>query len=436
MKNNLFISSNAFNTIISSIIIEEKHKNDNNILLIVANHLDTKFFSSMINIAENLKCFSKILFYNEYSDTMKLNKTITVKDAKNFNFKSFEKDAQADSFENIYATFFYMQSKIIIDYYPDARIKVMENGTASYLPQNIDKNIANRILEFYSLNYFNLFSPAVLNVYPAIKNIVIEKEKIKEKFETLSNLVKIEKDENAVIFCAHNLSLNKSLISESEEFDEYINAIKKLLAKGYTVYFKEHPKTPAHFYNKLRTIKNGNVKVLKDPYPVEIIIPNLKPQAIVSVFSSSLLTVPHIFDIPSYTFKLSNNLSKFPPFKMAYSMILSYIAQIDSNDSTPISNINLSENPVANIIYIDILKYFINKKTFLKFQKNIQTYDYEIFEYLDIPKELYEIYKYGSYLHLLIHYTDAYTKNLKECYNTMQKKEFIIKTFKTILEIF
>lgn len=433
MKNNLFISSNALTTIISSLIIDENYKSDNNILLIVANHLETKFLDSMIDVAKRLECFNKILLFNEYSESMKLNCTVTLKDAKTFDFKRFEKDAEINNIDKIYTTFLYVQARTIISHYTTSQVCAIENGTASYLPQQLEKELAERIVEFYSFNYFNILEPAILKSLPKIKNVVIDKIKIKEKFEKLSHAVDIEQDENSVIFCAHNLSLNKNLMSEKEEFDEYYNIIKTLIAKGYDVYFKEHPKTPAHFYNKFRSqLKTNKLHLIKTPYPVEIIIPKLKPKAIVSVFSSSLLTVPHIFEIPSHTFKIKNNLTKYPVFEMAYAMILSYIAQLDKPEPPPITNWETNVNPLTIVIFVEALKMFISKKDFLQIQKNIQTIPYEEFEYFNISKELYEVYKYGSYIHLLIHYTNPYLEHIKKNFNSLPKKEFISKTLKTM----
>lgn len=435
MKNNLFISSNALTTIISSLIIEEKHKDDNNILLIVANHLETKFLDSMVDTANALGCFNKILLFNNYSESMKLNCTVTLKDAKTFNFNDFENDTKVNNFDKIYTTFMYFQSRTIISHYTNAKVSAIENGTASYLPQNLEKELAEKITEFYSFNYFNLLQPMILKNNKSIQNIQIDKEKIKDKFKKLSNLIQLEKSDNAIIFCAHNLALNRNLISEKYEFEEYSRIIKELIKQGYTVYFKEHPKTPAYFYDKLRTAKyGGKIKLLREPYPVEMIVPKLNPKGIVSVFSSSLLTVKHIFDIPTYTFTFKNNFTTFPSYEMAYAMIMAYIPKID-NDA-PAFNIKLDENPLPNVIFTEALKMFVDKKTFMKIQKNIKNVDYKHFEYFNISKELYDIYSFGSYWHLLIHYTEPYAMQIKQSFKSSTKKEFFIKTLKIIKKMF
>lgn len=434
MKNNLFIASNALTTIISSLIIEQKHKGENNILLIVTNHLETKFLDSMVEIAARLECFNKVLLFNKYSNTMKLNHTVTLKDAKMFDFNQFEKDAEINNnIDKIYTTFLYVQSRTIIEHYTASKVYAIENGTASYLPQQFERDFAERISEFYSFNYFGILKPYIIKIFPKIKNIVIDKTKIKEKFEILSQSVDIAQNNNSIIFCAHNLSLNKNLMNEKEEFNEYYSVIKNLIEKGYDVYFKEHPKTPAHFYNKFRSqLKTNKLHLIKTPYPVEAIIPKLKPKGVVSIFSSSLLTVPHLFEIPSYTFKIKNNLTKYPVFEMAYAMILSHITRIDEPQALPIANLKNNTNPLSMVIFIEALKMFISKKDFLQIQKNIKTVPYEEFKYFDISEELYEIYKYGSYIHLLIHYASSYIKYVKNNFNTLSKKEFMIKTLKTI----
>ena len=96
--------------LISSAIIDEKFSDDNNVLLVVTNHIDAKFIENMSANAKKLNCFSKILCFNDYSDGMELNKTITLKNAKNFDFEKFEKDLSVTGFDNIFYTLFYFFS--------------------------------------------------------------------------------------------------------------------------------------------------------------------------------------------------------------------------------------------------------------------------------------------------------------------------------------
>ena len=437
MKNNLFIASNAMTAVYSSIIIDDMYKDENNILMVVTNHVESKFLQHMKDVGQKLGNFSKIIFYNDYSIT-KLNKVVSKQDAKTFNFERFQNDLKIADFDNIYTTLYYQQSGTIISHYRDAQVYVMENGTGSYFPQMINENIIKRIKCFYSLNYFDLIQPNLIKQYAYIKNEVLDKGKIKEKLLLLSSSVKIEKSENCIIFSAQNLSLNSDLMSQKYEFEEYYNVIKSLIDKGYVVYFKEHPKTPNYFYSYLKnSFSNKKFKLLKTEMPLEVLVPVLEPIAVVGVFSSSLLTVPHLFDIPAYTFKLKNNLIKYPPFAVAYAMVLEYtpILEVLGKEYTRRS-VPYLQNPVCNILDIDIKKSFVVRKIYNEIQKNIQSFEYENFEYFNISKILFEIYKFGTYWDLLNYYAESYADKIKKASVTMSRKDFFIAVLKVFKNLF
>lgn len=438
MSNNLFISSNALTTIYSSIIIDEKFVGENNILMIVTNHVDSKFLGHMKDVAKKLGCFNQIIFFNEYS-TAKLNKVVSKRDAKTFNFSRFENDVGISDFDNIYTTLYYQQSGLMILRYKNAQVYTIENGTASYFPQTIDKKITDRIKSLYSLNYFGVIKPNFVKQHPNIENIVLDNEKIKEKFALFSSSIKIEKCENCVIFSAQNLSLNPNLMTQKYEFEEYFNVIKFFIDKGYTVYFKDHPKTPNYFYSFLKnTFSSKNFKSIKTEMPLEILSSILEPKAVVGVFSSSLLTIPHLFNIPAYTFKLKNNLRKYPPFAVAYAMVLEYLPDIESfaKEEHVLTNIPYTENPLCLILDIEIKKSFVDRKLFNEIQKNIQSFKYENFGYFDISEILFNIYKSGTYWDLLNYYAEVYVDKIKKAKSVMSNKDYFLSALKIFKRLF
>ena len=438
-KNNLFISSSALTTLIFATIIDDKFRNDNNILIIVSNHLETKFLNSMYEIAEKLGCFHRILFYNDYSAGMKINSTVTKKEALDFNFNKFEQDTGIKEYDSIYSTFFYYQAQTLINHYKSSDLNMVENGTASYIQQKIDSVIIERIKNFYSFNYWDKWvSPLVID-FPKIKQIVINKEKIKLFLQRLARDISIEEDRNSVVFCTHNLCLDSSLMSIEEEFAEYYKAINELISKGFTVYLKEHPKTPDMFYNIVRSkLHSQKIKVIKEPYPIEAIVCKLRPKAVVSVFSTSLLLVNDLFGIPCYTISMENNLSKNKIFMLAYAMVTSYIPKISDfgNTQIPTSNLQLAEEPLVQILTTSIFKNFVERRKFNTIQKYIKDVDFSRFEYFGISEELFDIYKYGSYWDFLSYYAPYYVENIKNAYSNLSRIIFYQKAIKTFISMF
>lgn len=436
MKTNLFISSNLLTTAISAIIVRENYTNDKNILLIVTNHVESKFLESMTNIAKKLNCFSDIVLFNEFSPNSKLNSNVSLKQMKEFDYKKFETKVGVSKFDSIYTTNFYIHSKLIIEHYSDASVNLVENGTASYLYSAIPEQILAKTENIYSFNYFDLFNPQLPDKYKNIKNIVVDKQKAYEIFTELSELVSIDEEDNCVIFLAHNMSMVPNFLTLEQEFDEYARVIKDLTDKGYTVYFKDHPKTSDFFYEKLKSLKLSNVKRLKSSEPLELIIPKLKPKAVVSLFSSTLLTAPHFFDIPAYTFEFKHDLSKMSPYKLGYAMVMSYIPTLNSDKSIPIYPFTLDEHPLFQVTSISALQKFIDRKKFNKIQQNIQNIEYEIFEHFQISKDLYEIFKDGSYWNYLNYFAEPFVKNIKQEYNNSTRFQFFCKAIKTFRKFF
>ena len=92
-------------------------------------------------------------------------------------------------------------------------------------------------------------------------------------------------------------------------------------------------------------------------------------------------------------------------------MIMAYIPTVDKFDQVfvvPVSDYELKEEPLTQISIVDTLKNFVNRKLFTQIQQNIQSVPYENFGYFQIPVELYNIYKAGSYWTFLSYYAEAY----------------------------
>jgi hypothetical protein len=434
MQTNLYISSNALTAIISSLIIKEKHPNDRNILMVVTNHIESKFIESMADIAKKLNCFSEVYMFNEFSEGIRLNTNISLKQMKEFNFRKFEEKIGTSEFDNIYSTNFYIHSKIIIGHYEKARIHLLENGTASYFKGNFPQEFISRVDSFYSFNYFGTFIPEIVIEYPHIKNIVVDKQKTVEVFKYLSEFVDIQEDEKSVLFLAHNLALVPNYVTEDEEFEEYKQIIQIYLDQGYTIYFKNHPKTPMFYYDKLKKMNSSKIKNLKDNSPIEIIIPKLKPKMVVGLFSTALLTSAYFYDLPTYTFETKMKLAKMKAFSLAHAMVNCYIPKIGG--TFPVSDIKLHEHPLYQLVMINLSNKFIDRKTFRMLQEKIQTFDYSDFRQFEVPELLFNVFKNGSYWNYLDYFAEPFTKIIKQQYKDSTKKEFFIKAVKVFAKFF
>ncbi len=123
-----------------------------------------------------------------------------------------------------------------------------------------------------------------------------------EFLKTSSNLeklypldIELNPNDKNIIFLATFCSKKSSQFFTFEELTAYQNTIiKKLIEKGYKVYFKPHPRDLKEYKD------NENFKILKTKLPLECY--NLKDKclAIVSLFSSALCQMYHYQNIAGF----------------------------------------------------------------------------------------------------------------------------------------
>ena len=217
-------------------------------------------------------------------------------------------------------------------------------------------------------------------------------------------------------------------MTHKEEIQLYANNINKLLNMGYHVYFKEHPKTPNMFFKPLsEIIKNPNFETL-GPYavlPMETLVPFLRPCAIVSMFSSSLFTMPWIFNIPSFTFMPNKEFKDHKIFGIAHMLVASFIPPIEflhKNSQITENNFNLflkntlhiEKNVYYRIKNIDFFKLFISRREFYQIKKEIKTANKLILRYFDIPPIVINLFKNESYINYIKYYLEDFKKQYNE----------------------
>jgi hypothetical protein len=94
------------------------------------------------------------------------------------------------------------------------------------------------------------------------------------------------------------------LMDVEEEFSVYTQVVSLLLARGYKVFWKEHPRIDRPFFPRLEVnYSSSNLKNLStySILPIEVFVTQLKICACVAASSSSLFYLPRIHNIESYS---------------------------------------------------------------------------------------------------------------------------------------
>ena len=385
MKTRLFISSNYLTMLEACYVIEENNDGYENHLMIVSFGCKRTFFIDMLKFAQRLQIFDKIFFFNDFLMPNNL-----------FNFEQLEKLANIKGYDEIYSTCFYMQGKIFIEKYKDAKFCLLSNGTASYQPQSLLGDLYKRAEGFYYLDYFNKTTPYLCSDL-GVKAHVINKEYMKNKFLLLSEQIPNiqELKQNSIVLIAQNLYISK-LATPAQEFNEYKNIMDYYVSNGHHVYFKNHPRSPQTFYNPIKDIYKDKVSVLGgyDTLPTESLIYKIEPSAVVSLCSTALFNIQDMYDIPSYTFSMTFEM-KESPIKIAYAMVKSYFNDYDKTTINPLMELpDLSYAPLYQMLLYRVSRNFINKENFIKIQEYLKNESYsEKYKILGIDEKLFNIFK-------------------------------------------
>lgn len=442
-KKRLFIVAGIFTTAIAAALIKQlKFEDDDNYLVSIAPLLYENVDEHTKKEAEQIGLFKQILFYFDYCPPKQ-----NYKDEKShifsFDLKRFRNDINHVMFDEIYSIYIHGAANHLFNQYPKADLYFVEDGTATYLKMDNAEKINKRAKKIYTLNYFNKIEPFV-SLYEGLKSEQIDKNIVRTVFEDLAKqtATKFEPKEKSVIFCTQNISINPTAMTYQAEFDLYAKNIVKLLNKGYFVYFKEHPKTPNMFYKHLKkAIQHPNFVCLDElnVLPIETLIPILKPSAIVSMFSSSLLTAPWIFDVPSFTFFAENEFKDHQIFGISHMMVAAYIPHVDSINKDLKLTIDafnmfmnktekIKNNAIYRIKLIDFFKLFISKREFYRLKKQYKKSHKFLLRCAYLNDDVIQLFEEKNYIDYLIHYAESLSKLYQAKMTAIKKQPRTLKT--------
>ena len=456
MKRRLFIVSGVFTTAIAAAIIKQiGNENTENYIVSIAPTIYENLDEHIRMAVKQLGVFKDLKFYFEFC-LPKKNFKEEKKHVLSFNVRKFKDSIGNVEFDEIYSVYIHGAANYLFNQYPNADLYFVEDGTATYLKMDNAEFINKRAKKIYTLNYFDKITPFVTS-YEGVPSVQISKEILQDIFAFLSKNIKfqLEPKEKSIVFCAQNISISQIAMTYEDELKLYVNNIKKLLDLGYFVYFKEHPKTPNMFFGNLsQIIKHPNFATV-GPYavvPMETLVPYLKPCAVVSMFSSSLFTIPWLFNIPSFTFLPDKEFKDHKIFGVAHMLVSTYIppmefihkdVQITKNNFDLFLN---SKLPIEKELFyriksIDFFKLFISRREFYSIKKEIKKANKLILRSFNIPKEVLALFRSKSYLDYLCYYFKDF-KVVYEDYKTRylklkpKKSEIFIDIVKAISEIF
>lgn len=360
MRNRLFISNGPYTSLILSSLIEllPRSSKDFNILLGYFKNIDNK--NKQLSILDTT-FFTRNLSLLSYNNFFK------------FNCKHFHSHTNYKIFDSIYLPInsnTIKWYKIFKKLYPKAEFNLYEEGLLSYIKPIFSRKL--RAIMKKTTNHYmfhNSYLKNMVSYYcPQIKFTTINKvsilnniEKIKTKFNVIKPFFKEEYEKSVVILPQYYYQNNKKKFAVLS--NNYINYIEQFIKQGYKVFFKDHPKSNSSLYNFLQSQLNDNNKfiLLKDEdLPIEILIDTIKPQFIFSIYSTSLFTLPYLYNISALTSlkMLEERINWFSLFPSLSCILVKKI--IPNIENQPLEYANVENCFKTNNKMLD---YFINLST-------------------------------------------------------------------------
>nr|WP_246294671.1 alpha-2,8-polysialyltransferase family protein [Schlegelella koreensis] len=229
--------------------------------------------------------------------------------------------------------------KLILDAYPEARIAVYEDGLFSYLPlpltppeppgarawlrERLDAwrpvRRFRRYKDWLDPRHAARFSGAwmvLADLAPApgalshMPRHAIGDAALRETLDACSRIGAAASMPLAPSERPRVLVLGQSLsrwnaVTRADELALYRSVIGRVLARGYDVWWKEHPRVQQPFFDELNEGREaGRVHRLDLPFalPVELVAGRLDLAACVAGISTALFYLPRLFGTPAYTF--------------------------------------------------------------------------------------------------------------------------------------
>jgi len=442
-KKRLFITAGTFTTAVSAALIKQLNTPDTeNYLVSIAPTLYENVDAHIKKEAELLGVFKKIWFYFDFC-APKANFKDEKKHILSFDVRKFKEHTENIEFDEIFSVYIHGAANYLFNQYPKADLFFIEDGTASYLKMDNAEKINKRAKKIYTLNYFNKVKPFV-STYEGVKLGTIDKDILKSVFESIASHIQAGFDttQKSVIFCAQNISINPAAMNYKEELNLYVKNVKKLLDKGYKVYFKDHPKTPGMFLKNIQQqLKDPNIINLQNlnVLPVEVLIPLIKPTAVISMFSSALFTSPWIFNIAAFTFFEEEEFKNHEIFGVAHLMVAHYIPAMDlitADKDETLNNFNtflektlpLEKQTIYNIKLVDYFKLFISKRQFKRLQKDFRKCHKFLLNFANLKQDVVDLFLNQSYLDFLLFYADNYHKQYQKYLESNKKNSASLRT--------
>jgi len=272
------------------------------------NYLNSlKEFALSVWSFSEVRCINHCTFKNAASDNIILEYSLLEK-PENEAVELFIDALGGKIIDEVFMPHFFAgQFQAFVKVLPLARVFSVEEGLNTYFRKyNIKLNAENRLFlsRLHGHISYNFFGVTPLFDFPkhGVPLINPGTESLRRILERCGGTSEFRAggiEENAILFLGQVLrpGTPKAYLKE-----KYLPAITGLLGGGFSVYYKRHPRDVTKLADYLqKTFEGAPFFLLEDDgLPAECIVNDRIFDAVVSLSSTALVTIPAIFNIPAF----------------------------------------------------------------------------------------------------------------------------------------
>ena len=208
-------------------------------------------------------------------------------------------------------------SDALLRAFPNALLDLVDEGTASYAPALVSRHRdPSRIRSVFLHEYLGIFE----GFEPDIPNIPvkrIEADRFRQVLRSANTALGVStgtpvqetKAERPVIWlCEQYLFLKGNGVTIDDEAQDYADHITELIELGYDIAYRRHPREQTDLFDRVmaRLSEEHRSHFREQERAAPLLEMELeagfRPTAIAGLTSTTMLTAPHFFDLPSVRF--------------------------------------------------------------------------------------------------------------------------------------
>ncbi len=189
--------------------------------------------------------------------------------------------------------------------FPDAGVSLFEEGMAGLYPDNLRPlQFLDRVVRVEYHHYLGAFTPLSALDHPELFE-EIDATAFTGALERACGRHDAGLAPDTVVLVEQYFDRKGDAVSTDELAAVYRRTVEDLLAKGYRVAYKPHPRHASAVYDAIARSLPGSAAdalslMTNRDLPLEVLIATSRPAAVVAVNSTLLLTAPHLLGVPSF----------------------------------------------------------------------------------------------------------------------------------------